>query len=346
MAAQLPQPLLDRAAKARRLLAHPASGLAGSWEVEGFAESVELSQRLHELLLDEGGEQRQGLSLLQRREAKEMGGELEQAGCPFAICFTILRSTCGLVLRESQGDCAVAARLSGEMLAMLDGDPDYEAMLDVAFSQIRPGVALTGCQLILTVLAVRAKACMELCRQPPAPPAQLAAVDAALARLLARDPLRSRHHSALAILRSIQGRDAEAAQALRTQLQLATEEKGVWAASTGAAGPTDDRSLLRQLLQQCKEAAARAKLWLPSAAHERLRSQYKGIEAAVRELEARHPGQEWRRVRSMQELAAHSPMRFLQEADAQQHTTACAACGKLETQVCHLQRCSGCRAVS
>lgn len=76
MASHFPQPLLDRLAKARQLLGDPASGLAGNREVARFVESLELQQRLHELLLDDEGEARRAVSLLDKKKVRGAKGRM------------------------------------------------------------------------------------------------------------------------------------------------------------------------------------------------------------------------------------------------------------------------------
>lgn len=58
----------QRLAQARQLLEDPGSGLSGSWELAAFVQSQEASLRLRELLLDEQGQQRQGLSALDQKK--------------------------------------------------------------------------------------------------------------------------------------------------------------------------------------------------------------------------------------------------------------------------------------
>lgn len=320
------------------------------------------------------------------------------------VHWLVLSSTAGVILWEEAGEHALVAQHSASMLEKLDNEPaGWEERLDYALAEVAPRVALTGRQLLMTLCDLRAKACLKLCPQPPAPPAHLAAADAALARLVAEDPLRSRHYMQLFMLRYVQGRDAEAAEAARTQLRLATEEKGeqdgwmgqwagwriagalarpgrlmsacmhaklaaptahpalvaAWNAASGAAatvvasllmgtaGPVCSRSELRSLLAQCREAADRCREWQPSALHEQLLAQHKGFSTQLRELEARHPGQEL-----LPTAAVHGPqdliiplLRRSDEEHARAQEVACGACGAREVQVGHLKRCGRCRAV-
>jgi len=62
MATELPEPLLERLEKAKRLLGDPSSGLAGNPEVQVFVEGLELTRLLAGLLLDESGEPRRDVS--------------------------------------------------------------------------------------------------------------------------------------------------------------------------------------------------------------------------------------------------------------------------------------------
>lgn len=99
-----------------------------------------------------------------------------------------------------------------------------------------------------------------------------------------------------------------------------------------------------QLLQQCKQAAALCKPWQPSALHSQLIEQYQGVKQAVKGLLARFPGQEQLGVAFGPGLPTAGPGWMLQQLEAAQRAApACAACGKLETEVAHLQRCSACQ---
>lgn len=302
MASLLPQPLLERLANTRQLLGDPQSGLAGNKEVECFVEAMEVTQRLHSLLLDEQGRPLQGVSLLDKK--KVWGNGMRQGKCAGAasappaaatcqqprrrplpqrpdlrpsashlaaagncslcshpppecsdyisapqllqrphrsgvwraarcsclwVCFEALhqlileaptvappalvvqgmniRSACGnagghhlaemgvetlilgtacsMILSEAAGGYAVSADGAGHWLSMADEDPMFEPALDRALAELRPDIPLTGRQLVLTMVAVQANACLQLCSTPTPPPARLAAAEACTMRLLA-----------------------------------------------------------------------------------------------------------------------------------------------------------------
>lgn len=101
---------------------------------------------------------------------------------------------------------------------------------------------------------------------------------------------------------------------------------------------------LEQLLQQCKEATALCRPWQPSVLRKQLADQYAGVKKAVRDLLARFPGQEQLPVAGLPSAGSRRMLHLLDSA--RRPVAACAACGKLETAVGHLQHCGACRAVS
>lgn len=156
------------------------------------------------------------------RDCDDAGGRDEATAVPTLV----LSSACGLLLRMAAGETDFVAANAGDWLSRIDADPTFEPALDSFLADLRPDVSLTGRQLILAVVAAQASACLQLCSVPVPPPAHLAAADACVARLLAQDPLRSRHYHRLSTLRCLQDRGAEAVEAMRTELRLATAEEG------------------------------------------------------------------------------------------------------------------------
>lgn len=104
------------------------------------------------------------------------------------------------------------------------------AALDAALAEVSAEVPLTGRQVVLTVLAEDASVRKQLAASKQCAPAQqaahLAAAEAGFRRLLAEDPLSSRHLRALAEVLALQGQQHAAMIEASQCLQLSEKEKG------------------------------------------------------------------------------------------------------------------------
>ena len=167
-------------------------------------------------------------------QCASLPGDVRRAGghpAGAAAGYHVISIACLLVLWDEGGgkDAAVHSH-ARDWLALMDAGSAANAALDVALADASPGVQLTGRQVVLTVLAVQARALVALGSSEGCSPAQrmehLAAALACIRRLLAEDLLSVRHYTRLCSVLAEQGKLQELFQATNDWRQLAVQQQG------------------------------------------------------------------------------------------------------------------------
>lgn len=165
-------------------------------------------------------------------QCKDLDADVERASGPHAAASYLLFSYAAKAVLADAADMSAAAHeWAAHCLDILPEPPFTEAELDAALADVRPDVPLAGRQLVLTVLAVDARPRLQLAsdseqHSPAQRAAGAAAAESCVRRLLAEDPLRTRHYSRLMWSLILQGRQREAHVVARTQLEALVREKG------------------------------------------------------------------------------------------------------------------------
>ncbi|KAL4434311.1 hypothetical protein ABPG75_000752 [Micractinium tetrahymenae] len=382
----------ERVARARRLLAESEEH-RGSAELAEFVEAMELTERLHRLLLDERMRARadfgvqesiQNLATFLRinylaapegtfesnviaslmYQAKQMASlassAARQAVAPSALASLaraaacIIRFRCtvpGASAQSREGrEVDLIAGLAGSVADQL-GSSQTAAELDAALAAAGLSFQLTARQVQQVCLEVQGDALVTLGRtlQPePSSVEQLARHSATLLvplarRLVAMDASRRKSHTNLAYALANTLDFAGAAAALRTVVQLATEQRAYHCLAqnsylliekiiAGGEGPQFSKQRLQQLLEQGKRAEKLCKPWLSSANRQALAKAGAAAQDDIARLASGQPGRDILRA----------PIGSLEVSVPDTRKQRCSGCGR---HVLHLRRCAQCRSI-